>query len=95
MDSGLLASLGPGMTKAFTLKPVVMDSGLAPPARPGMTAARYPAALISRSAALRASSVISAPASMRAISSRRRSAASSLTLVATRFPRASASLVIR
>ena len=48
----------------------------------------HPAALISRSAALRASSVISAPASMRAISSRRRSAATSVMLVATRLPRA-------
>ena len=51
-------------------------------------ATAHPAALISRSAAVRASSVISAPASMRAISSRRRSAATSVTLVATRLPRA-------
>jgi hypothetical protein len=55
---------------------------------------RHSAALISRSAALRASSVISAPASIRAISSRRRSAATSVTLVATRFPRASVSLLM-
>ena len=53
------------------------------------------AALISRSAAARASLVISAPASMRAISSRRRSDASSVTRVATRFPFSSASLVMR
>ena len=44
------------------------------------------AAFISRSAAARASSVISAPASMRAISSRRRAAASTSTSVATRSP---------
>ena len=55
----------------------------------------YLAALISRSAAARASSVISAPASMRAISSRRRSAATSVTRVATRLPLSSASLVMR
>jgi DNA repair protein RecN (Recombination protein N) len=45
--------------------------------------------------AARASAVISAPASMRAISSRRRSAASSLTRVATRRPLANASLAMR
>jgi putative endonuclease len=39
--------------------------------RPGMTTATYPAAFSSRSAAARASAVISAPASIRAISSRR------------------------
>src|SRR5262249_19789770 len=50
------------------------------------------AARISRSAAARASAVISAPASIRAISSRRRSASSSATRVATRLPLASASL---
>ena len=55
----------------------------------------YPAALIRRSAAARASAVISAPASMRAIYSRRRSAASSATRVATRLPRSSVSLLIR
>ena len=56
----------------------------------------YPAAArISFSAAARASSVISAPASMRAISSRRRGAASSVTRVATRLPLSSASLVMR
>ena len=49
------------------------------------------AALISRSAAARASLVISAPASMRAISSRRRSSATSMTRVATRWPFSSAS----
>ena len=54
-----------------------------------------PAARIKRSAAARASAVISAPASMRAISSRRRSALSSTTRVATRLPLASASLVMR
>src|SRR5580693_7570506 len=53
------------------------------------------AARIRRSAAARASAVISAPASMRAISSRRRSSASSTTRVATRLPLASASLVMR
>ena len=53
------------------------------------------AALISRSAAARASLVISAPANMRATSSRRRSAASSVTRVATRLPFSSASLVMR
>ena len=62
-------------------------------ARPGPLT--RPAALISRSAAARASSVISAPASMRAISSRRLSAATSVRRVATRFPRSSASLVMR
>ena len=55
----------------------------------------YDAALISRSAAARASSVISAPASMRAISSRRFSAATSVTRVATRLPFSSASLLMR
>src|SRR5215216_522148 len=53
------------------------------------------AALISRSAAARASSVISAPASMRAISSRRRSAATSAMRVVIRLPRSSALLVMR
>ena len=52
------------------------------------------AALSSRSAAALASAVISAPASMRAISSRRWSAASALTRVATRLPLSSASLEI-
>src|SRR6185437_10158968 len=59
-------------------------------ARPGMTYAV--AARSSRSAAALASAVISAPASMRAISSRRRSAASALTRVATRLPLSRASL---
>ena len=59
------------------------------------TPRRQLAALISRSAAARASLVISAPASIRAISSRRRSGASSATLVATRFPFSSASLLMR
>src|SRR5579871_2745559 len=55
----------------------------------------YPAAaFISRSAAARASAVISAPASMRAISSRRFSAASIATRVVTRRPLSSASLLI-
>src|SRR3954447_7831378 len=54
----------------------------------------HPAALISRSAAALASAVISAPASMRAISSRRWSAASRATRVATRLPLSSASLEI-
>ena len=52
------------------------------------------AALIRRSAAARASLVISAPASMRAISSRRRSSATSVTRVATRLPLSIASLLI-
>jgi hypothetical protein len=51
--------------------------------------------LIKRSAAARASAVILAPASMRAISSRRLSAASSATRVATRAPLSSALLLIR
>jgi hypothetical protein len=56
----------------------------------------YPAAaLISRSAAARASAVISAPASMRAISSRRRAGSSSVTRVVTRLPLAAASLAMR
>src|SRR5215467_3165380 len=55
----------------------------------------YPAALIRRSAAARASAVISAPASMRAISSRRLSAATSATRVATRLPLSSALLLMR
>src|SRR5581483_4148568 len=55
----------------------------------------YPAAaFIRRSAAARASAVISAPASMRAISSRRVSAASVATRVVTRRPLSSASLVM-
>src|SRR4029078_6331338 len=52
-----------------------------------------PAARISFSAAARASAVISAPASIRAISSRRRGAASSVTRDATRLPFSSRSLV--
>jgi len=64
--------------------------------RPGMTKPPYPAAeRISRSAAALASSVISAPASILAISSRRLSAGSSATLVATRRPLSRASLLIR
>ena len=53
------------------------------------------AAWIKRSAAARASAVISAPASIRAISSRRPSAISSLTRVATRLPFSTALLLIR
>jgi autotransporter passenger strand-loop-strand repeat protein len=69
------------------------DGGLASAA--GQAALNGAAARIRRSAAARASAVISAPASMRAISSRRRSAASSVTRVATRRPLASASLAMR
>ena len=65
-------------------------------ARSGSGEAAHPAAArISRSAAARASNVISAPASMRAISSRRRSGSSSAILVAIRLPFARASLVMR
>jgi len=63
---------------------------LAKRVQPHPTAAR-----ISRSAAARASTVISAPASIRAISSRRRSGSSSAILVAVRLPLARASLVMR
>src|SRR5207245_5657639 len=62
--------------------------------RPGMTT-NHPAARIRRSAAARASAVISAPASMRAISSRRFSAETSTTPVATRLPFSTALLLIK
>jgi hypothetical protein len=57
----------------------------------------YPAPSSNRIAAARASSVIAAPDSIRAISSRRSAAASTATLVATRFslPLADAPLLIR
>ena len=70
----------------------VPDSGCPPGLDDGIA---HPAALIRRSAAARASAVISAPASMRAISSRRLSAASSATRVATRLPLSSALLLMR
>jgi hypothetical protein len=85
-------------------RPHLTEPRRAPPWRPSMCpvalhsprGALYPAAArISRSAAALASAVISAPASMRAISSRRRSGSSSATRVATRLPLASASLVMR
>jgi hypothetical protein len=78
-------------------------SGVARRARPGISSiseacrSSQPQAVAARSrrsAAARASAVISAPASMRAISSRRGSLASAATRVVTRLPLSSVSLVM-